>query len=70
MSHKVRNARVIYDFDCPACGKELTLQNFKILGKTNRHLTTDDCLCCKARLSIDYDKVSNKVVATVKEKAQ
>lgn len=70
MSIKVKNARVVYDFYCPACHKNLVLQNFgNLTGKTNRHLKTDSCPCCKLRLSIDYDKARNEVVATVKEQA-
>lgn len=70
MSHKVKNARVVYDFDCPACHKNLVLQNFdNLTGKTNRHLTTSHCPRCIARLSIDYNKAQNMVVATVKEQA-
>ena len=70
MSHKVKNASVVYELFCPACSKQLTVQNFgHISGKTNRHLTTDSCPCCKVRLSIDYDKARNEVVATVKEQA-
>lgn len=70
MSHKVKNSSVVYNLFCPACNKQITVQNFgRISGKTNRHLTSDDCPCCKVRLSIDYDKVRNEVVATVKEKS-
>lgn len=67
MSIKVKNSSVVYDLFCPVCSKRLTIQNFgHISGKTNRHLTTDDCPSCKARLSIDYDKISNEVIAKVK----
>ena len=66
MSINVKNARIVYDFSCPACGKGLILQNFTVKAKRSRHLTNGKCLGCKARLSIDYDKVRNEVVATVK----
>lgn len=68
MSHKVKNSSVVYSVFCPVCSKLLNIQNFgHISGKTNRHLTTDNCPSCKEVLSIDYDKVQNKVVATAKE---
>lgn len=68
MSINVKNARVVYDFTCPVCDKGLVLQNYgNLTGKTNRHLTIDHCLRCETRLSIDYNKVRNEVVATVRE---
>ena len=68
MSKQIKNARVVYDFDCPVCHKSLFLQNFdNISGKRNRHLTTNNCLRCETRLSIDYNKAANMVVATIKE---
>ena len=36
MSHKVKNSSVVYNLFCPACNKQITVQNFgRISGKTN-----------------------------------
>lgn len=68
MSINVKNARVVYDFECPVCSNSLVLQNFNsISGKADRHLTTDHCPRCETRLSVDYNKAINTVVATVRE---
>lgn len=64
----IKNARTVYDFDCPVCHKSLVYQTTdNISGKTNRHLSISHCAVCETRLSIDYSKSKNMVLATVKE---
>ena len=64
----IKNARTVYDFDCPVCKTSLVYQTTdKISGKTNRHLSISNCAVCEKRLSIDYSKSKNMVLATVKE---
>ena len=45
---KVKNARTVYDFECPVCHKSLVYQTTdNISGKTNRHLSISNCAVCK-----------------------
>ena len=65
---KVKNARTVYDFECPVCHKSLVYQTTdNISGKTNQHLSISNCAVCETRLSIDYSKSKNMVLATVEE---
>lgn len=70
MSIKVKNARVVYDVDCPVCPAVLTYQRDEaVRGMKSEHLSIGHCTNCGTRVSIDYDKSRNEVVATVKEQA-
>ena len=51
----IKNARTVYDFECPTCRKSLVYQTTdKISGKTNRHLSISDCAVCETRLLEQY----------------
>ena len=68
MSIKVKNARVVYDVDCPVCPVTLIYQTTAtVRGMKSEHLSIGHCANCGTRVSIDYDKSTNMVVATVKE---
>ncbi|WP_413190828.1 hypothetical protein [Psychrobacter sp. AT9] len=68
MSAKIKNARVVYDVVCPVCPAELIYQSAEtVRGIKSEHLSIGHCTNCGTRVSIDYDKAKNVVVATVKE---
>lgn len=68
MSIYIKNSRVIYDVACPVCPAILTYQRDEaVRGMRSEHLSINHCANCQTRLSIDYNKSCNEVVATVKE---
>ena len=68
MSINIKNARVIYDVACPVCPAELIYQSAEtVRGIKSEHLSIGHCTNCGTRVSIDFDKTQNMVVATVKE---
>lgn len=68
MSIYIKNSRVVYDVACPVCPANLIYQSAEtIRGMRSEHLSIGHCENCQTRLSIDYDKEVNMVVATVKE---
>lgn len=68
MSITIKNARVVYDVVCPVCPANLIFQtDATVRGIKSEHLSIGHCKNCATRVSIDYDRVQNMVVATVKE---